>query len=291
MKQHFHFISGLPRSGSTLLAAILRQNPRFHAGMTSPLGSLFEGLVAQCSAGSEIAPMVSTEQRQRLLKSLFTAYYADLDDAVEVVMDTNRGWTANLVPLVALFPEARVLCCVRDLAWVMDSLERRFRDNLFEHTRLFATPAERATVYSRVETLAGPNRLVGYAYSALREACYGEHANRLLLIDYDHLVSQPRRVMSLIYRFLDETPFDHDFERLDYDAEAFDTALGVRGLHRVKPKVAPQSRRMILPPDLVQRFRQQNFWHDLSDSRANTIAIQPGVTPSSGTSFDEGPRP
>lgn len=27
-----HFISGLPRSGSTLLAAILRQNPRFGAG-------------------------------------------------------------------------------------------------------------------------------------------------------------------------------------------------------------------------------------------------------------------
>ena len=25
-----HFIAGLPRSGSTLLAGILRQNPRFH---------------------------------------------------------------------------------------------------------------------------------------------------------------------------------------------------------------------------------------------------------------------
>ena len=33
----FHFISGMPRSGSTLLAAILNQNPRFRAGMTSPL--------------------------------------------------------------------------------------------------------------------------------------------------------------------------------------------------------------------------------------------------------------
>ncbi|WP_333154680.1 sulfotransferase [Microcoleus sp. B9-D4] len=32
------FISGLPRSGSTLLAALLRQNPRFHSAMTSPIG-------------------------------------------------------------------------------------------------------------------------------------------------------------------------------------------------------------------------------------------------------------
>jgi sulfotransferase len=29
MRNRFHFISGLPRSGSTLLAALLRQNPRF----------------------------------------------------------------------------------------------------------------------------------------------------------------------------------------------------------------------------------------------------------------------
>lgn len=33
-----HFRSGLPRSGSTWLAALLRQNPHFNAAMTSPVG-------------------------------------------------------------------------------------------------------------------------------------------------------------------------------------------------------------------------------------------------------------
>jgi hypothetical protein len=33
-------ISGLPRSGSTLLAAILRQNPCFHASVSTPLADL-----------------------------------------------------------------------------------------------------------------------------------------------------------------------------------------------------------------------------------------------------------
>ncbi|MGI4764644.1 MAG: sulfotransferase, partial [Janthinobacterium lividum] len=32
-----HFISGLPRSGSTLLAALLRQNPTVHAHISSPV--------------------------------------------------------------------------------------------------------------------------------------------------------------------------------------------------------------------------------------------------------------
>ena len=44
MQHGIHFISGLPRSGSTLLAAILRQNPRFHAGMTSPVGAMYMAL-------------------------------------------------------------------------------------------------------------------------------------------------------------------------------------------------------------------------------------------------------
>lgn len=38
----YHFMSGLPRSGSTLLAAIVSRNPRFHAGMTSPAGGLLD---------------------------------------------------------------------------------------------------------------------------------------------------------------------------------------------------------------------------------------------------------
>src|SRR5215475_14344165 len=59
----FHFISGLPRAGSTLTAAILRQNPRFHAGMSSPIASLFDNVIAQVSAGSELSTMVNEAQR------------------------------------------------------------------------------------------------------------------------------------------------------------------------------------------------------------------------------------
>jgi len=48
-----HFISGLPRSGSTLLAALLRQNPRFQAGMSGPLAGLFGALLGQMSARTD----------------------------------------------------------------------------------------------------------------------------------------------------------------------------------------------------------------------------------------------
>lgn len=49
MRNGIHFISGLPRAGSTLLAALLRQNPALHAGITSPVGSLFGTMLQEVS--------------------------------------------------------------------------------------------------------------------------------------------------------------------------------------------------------------------------------------------------
>jgi sulfotransferase len=273
----FHFISGLPRSGSTLLAALLRQNPRFYAGMSGPVASLFEGVVAQVSAGSELSSMVDDEQRARILKGLFDSYYAKHDE--EVIFDTNRAWTAKMPALMQLFPESKLICCVRDIAWIMDSMERQFRGNAFENTRLFNTPAERATVYTRIEALAHANRLVGFPYHALREACWGENAEQLVIIDYDLLVSRPEDVVRLIYEFIGEEPYDHDFEKVDYDAPQFDTQLGVSGLHKVHPKVGPRPRQTILPPDLFERYNNMAFWRDLKNCKAYRIVNQPTPAP------------
>ena len=270
---NFHFISGLPRSGSTLTAAILRQNPDVHAGMSSPVASLFDTLIAQVSAGSELAPMVDEAQRARLLRGIFETYYADQTEGT--IFDTNRAWTAQLPALMRLFPDARLICCVRDVAWVMDSLERQFRANAFEHTRLFSTPGERATVYTRLDALAGPNRLVGYAWQALREACYGEQAERLLILDYEILTRRPQEAFGLIHEFLGLAPFGYDFDNVEYDAPDFDQPLGLAGLHRVRRKVVPQARRTILPPDLFKCFSNMAFWRTLDDSRAFRITNAP----------------
>lgn len=265
-----HFISGLPRSGSTLLSAILRQNPLFHAGMSSPVGAMFSALLQQVGAGSEWGSAVSTEQRKRLLRGLFDSYYADCADK-SVFFDTSRGWCAKLPALLDLFPGAKVIACVRNVGWVMDSVERIYRANPYENTRLFRDEVERSTVYSRVDTLAQRDRMVGFAWSALKEAFYGEQANALLVVDYEFLVRSPSRVMPLIYQFIEERPFVHDFEAVEYDAPDFDAALGVSGLHRVRPKVEYRERRTVLPPDLFQKYAELSFWKDPAGSTANVI--------------------
>lgn len=278
----FHFISGMPRSGSTLLSAILKQNPRFSAGMTSPVGAFFAGLLDQVSAGSEFGTVVSTEQRQRLLRSLFSSYYADVP-AGHVVFDTNRLWSSKLPAVLDMFPQAKVIACVRNVAWVMDSIERLYRANPYENTRLFNDAIERNTVYSRVDTLAQRNRLVGFAWSAIKEAFYSEQASSLLVVDYDLLAAAPEKVLPLVYKFLAEPWYaGHDFSKLSFDAPEFDSALGLTGLHKVRPKVALQPRSTVLPPDLFAQYNNMSFWLDGSNSRASVITAKP-ATPAKET--------
>ncbi len=98
-----HFISGLPRSGSTLLAGLLRQNPRFAAAMTGPVGGLVGALLNAMSPQNETAVFLDEAKRQAILRAVVEAYYADQADKA-VVFDTNRMWSARLPLIAALYP-------------------------------------------------------------------------------------------------------------------------------------------------------------------------------------------
>ncbi|WP_299022586.1 sulfotransferase [uncultured Photobacterium sp.] len=266
----FHFISGLPRSGSTLLAGILRQNPLFYAGMSSPVAGLVNGCLEQMGAGSEFYTFFDDKKRKTICSALFDAYYQDKSN-YEVIFDTNRIWTARLHQLNELFGDFKVICCVRNPAWVLDSFEKIYRKNPFEYSRMYS-PQTRQTVYSRCDSLINAGGVVGGAWTALKEAYYGEYSDRLLLIDYDLLTQHPQRSIQLIYQFLAEKQYSHDFDNVEYDANEFDQQLGVAGLHRVKQKVEFKPRRSILPPDLFQKYSEMAFWQDASGTAANIIA-------------------
>ena len=272
----FHFISGLPRSGSTLLSALLRQNPRFYAGVTSPVASLVGSLLDQVSVGSEWGPQVDVDRRRALLRGIFTSYYAGIDQ--EVIFDTNRTWTAKLPVLLDLFPEAKVIACVRNVAWIMDSIERLYQANPYENTRLFSGDAERSSVYARLEALAQRNRMVGLAYSALKEAYYGANGRSMLVVEYDLLTQRPAEVVPLIYKFLGEAPFAHDYDRLQFDTPAYDEGLGLKGLHKVRERVSFERRETILPPDLFDQYARLSFWRDTEFGRTNVLMVKPDAS-------------
>jgi sulfotransferase len=254
-----HFISGLPRSGSTLLAALLRQNPRFEAGMSGPPAGLFGALLDQMSARNEYSVFIDDAKRARILRGLFDNYYAGYP--AEVVFDTNRGWCAWMPAIARLFPDAKVIACVRDLSWVIDSIERLVQRNVFSPSSIF-NYSSGGTVYTRANGVAAQDGMVGGPYDALKQACYGAQKERLLLVQYETLTTDPAKTMHAIYAFIGEPAFEHDFDHVDYDVSEFDQRAGTPGLHTVGTRVTAEPRATVLPPDLFNRFVNDAFWRD-----------------------------
>jgi sulfotransferase len=263
LQNRLHFISGLPRSGSTLLAALLRQNPRFSAGMSSPVYQLFRSLLTETSARNEGSVFIDNDVRRRLLLGAFDAYYAEAAQG-SIIFDTNRGWTTKLPAVADLFPDAKVICCVRNPAMILNSIESLIRRNAFELSGIFSFDSG-GTVYSRVEGLASPAGMFGFSYNALREAVYGEQSDRLLIVRYESMVGNPLGALAAIYGFIGEELFPHDPRHIEpcYDMIEFDLRLGTPGLHDVGRSVEARERKPILPLDLLARYQKDAFWEDL----------------------------
>ncbi|WP_233842664.1 sulfotransferase [Dyella sp. 2HG41-7] len=253
-----HFISGLPRSGSTLLAALLRQNPRFYANMSGPLSGMVNAMLGEMSDRNEFSVFITDQQRRRVLQNLFESYYGP-EYTAEVVFDTSRIWCSKLPVLCGLFPSVKMIACVRHVSWVIDSVERLVRNNALRPSSIFSYQTG-GTVYTRAEGLANGDGMVGYAYNALKEAFYGEHAQHLMLLQYETLVRDPARAMAAVYDFIGEPAFKHDFDSVQFDADEFDARAGTPGLHAIGKKIVAQERTTVLPPDVFRRFENDAFW-------------------------------
>lgn len=226
--------------------------------MSSPVSGMMASMLQEMSAANEYALFITPEQRIRVLRGIVENYYGP-EYTAEVILDTNRAWCARMPQLNALFPESRVIACVRNVSWIVDSIERLAQKNALSPSGIFNFQIN-STVYSRAEALANGDGLVGFSYNALKDAFYGPHADKLLVVQYETLVTDPALVLDAIYQHFGQAPYPHDFNNVAYEADEFDMRAGTPGLHSVRSKIEAIPRRTVLPPDVFNRFANDAFW-------------------------------
>ena len=124
--KNYFFISGLPRSGSTLLSNLLKQNPNFYADISSPVSHLLQESI-HIMNNSQSSVNIDNQRRESVLKSIVTGYYNQIDK--NVIFDTSRDWTSKTSLLKSLYPYTKIICCVRDIVSILDSFERLYLKN------------------------------------------------------------------------------------------------------------------------------------------------------------------
>jgi sulfotransferase len=246
-----HFIAGLPRSGSTLLSSILNQNPKFQASISGPLYGLVKHIIGHSSAAS-VRTQCPIETRKDLILNLVDTYYKNSN---EIVFDTNRSWGLDTPLLADLYPDAKIIMCLRSVPWIIDSFETLVTNNIYDVTRMFSK--EKAVdVYSRTAELMASNGIVGGPFNAVKQALAGPNRENILIVEYDHLAIDPKETIERIYKFINEPLFDHNFDDVEASYDEYDNDLNVIGLHHVRKKVEFIKRRPIIPFDLYTTYEK-----------------------------------
>jgi sulfotransferase len=251
-----NFISGLPRSGSTLLSAILKQNPRFTASMTDPMLDIARAMlpIVQSSPGME--HFITLEKKRKIIHAMFHAYY---EDATEVCFNTNRGWAAHTPMVKELWPNSKIILTIRDVPWILDSVERINEKNPLSLKGVYGGQ-DILSVYERTHTIMNIGGFVNAPLACTKQALYSNEKHMLCVVDYDGLTKKPENTMRKLYAFLEEPYFNHDFDNVEDSYDEFDDKMLMTGLHKVKKKVQAVNRKPILPEDLWRMYADQSFW-------------------------------
>jgi len=253
--KQYYFISGLPRSGSTLLSAILSQNPNFHTGISDNLLAHFRN---QIEIGNSVpANEFDDERLKRILYSTVDSFYYEVEKPV--VFNTNRLWTNLLPELKSLYPYTKVICCVRDINRIIDSFERMHQKNPFAISTVYSKDVD-LNVYTRSHSLMADGGIVKLPYDSLKSAFTGMYSDMLMLVEYDILTKNPEGTMKAIYNFIGQPYYQHDFNNVDVSYDEYDKNIKMKGLHTTQKVVRYTEKNYILPPDILNQYSNLEVW-------------------------------
>ena len=242
-----HFVSGLPRAGSTLLCNVLAQNPRFHTTATSGILDVLFAVRNHWHEQVEFQAMpeqVRVAALLRVQRSILDGYFADIERPI--VFDKSRGWLAYIEMAEAILERpVKILVPVRDLRDVLASFEKLWR----AHAATRQIGQERANYFNwqttggRCQTWMQPDQPLSLAYNRIHDALQRGFDDRLFFVDYDRFCKFPGRVVHEIYDFLDEPEFEHDYDHVEQVTSEDDSVFGfgTDALHSIRTKIEPQS--------------------------------------------------
>jgi hypothetical protein len=279
MNKTLHFLSGIPRSGSTVLAAILNQNPMTHVSTTSGLVHALDGLANTWhSAGLLNENDPERKKLAQTMRGAIDAFYEDTE--APVIIDKSRGWPiAQIMAAMSqvLGKQPKIIATVRSVPDCAASFIRVAKpENLDEFMYSGQLMDHLKAAYISLQN--------GYEYAP----------ENFLFVEYEDLLADPQEQLARIHAFLGLPDFSYDFDNIDGStvAEDDENLHGHAGMHDVKPKLEAQHKQD--PKDLLKShygsFCQPEFWLDTPRTTPELHALDLQLAASTTGDFAEGWR-
>ena len=232
------FLSGLPRTGSTLLTSILSQNKKIHTEPNSALCQLMWDMQVSCQQTEQIQNR--PDLPAKLIAEIPKVFYAGVSG---YIIDKCRSWTlpANIELITNyISPDYKMIVMTRPIIDIVRSF-------VFVRKMNGWTDPEAGLLDDGSEPIMRSLDGVRYARSI--------DTGQFLFLDYDRLITEPESVTADIYDFTGWKPYRHDFTNIVNLKPERDDLLGLVGLHDIRPTISRRQLDVELSPELEAKAR------------------------------------
>lgn len=267
-KQYF-FLAGLPRSGSTLLTCILNQNPEIYCSNESPMCDLLYRTERYFTESMGFNSSQNELGHINVCKSLIGNYYTHKSQPY--IIDKFRSWgTPDNLGLIRKYitNDVKIICPVRSVTEILASFIKLFhyhsdRQNFVDHNIINnGRFIYRSIDDVRCDELMIPNGPIDSALFAMSQYNLPENRGVFHFVEYDDLISNPKKTIDSIYDFLGLNYYQHNFDNIQQSREINHDYHNLPSMHVVrntieKKSIAPEE---ILSTYVINKYKNYEFW-------------------------------
>jgi len=228
-------LSGLPRTGSTLLQNILVQNPRIQADGYSALCQVMWDAKVSCEHNAvQLLTGVGKDVsfRDGLLKNIPGIYYPS--STGKIVFDKGRTWVNE--PNIAMArqyiaKDIKAVVLVRPIEEIVASFAR--------------VAAENGAGFSYEGLLSRDSEFLREVHAT--SIALNSDDPSFLFVSYDDIVADTANTLGRIYRHIGADRFIHNTQRVKQTVFEDDARNNLQDLHTIRPKIAKRINDVVLP--------------------------------------------
>jgi sulfotransferase len=244
MNKTYHFMAGLPRSGSTVLSALLNQHPEIYSSPQTELLGMLYNLENQITSSEGYRAGLLFPNFEAAIKGLPSTFYSPIKK--KIVIDKNRGWGTpynfqNLSPY--LNPDGKVILTLRPILEVLASFVRVAKATENQTGKLpylddsLWVSHYREPVDALVDNLMKPNGEIDRAIYSIANLLKN-YGDRVYVVWFDNLIESPQKTLNGISDFLGVNRFEYNFQNIkEVDKHDDLSGYGMVGLHDIKSEL------------------------------------------------------
>ena len=263
MVKNFIMLSGLPRSGSTVLTSMLNQHPAIHATTTSPLADFIIITSEQWPLLSQQIVNTPKNQTTNIIEGIIDGTYKHIDKPN--IIDKNRLWPRlSIVMKETLQSNPKIICTVRQIPEILSSYillfdsrpnQRNFVDEELKQKGIPINTKNRCKLLWET--------YINRPYKSLLKGYNTKQAD-FLFLDYNDIVNDGQDTVNKICEFIGINTFTLNTNELQ-PMDENDVYHGFVGLHDVRKQLkrTSPSPEEVIGKDLVKHYSDMklDFWN------------------------------